>query len=246
VAQSAKIAIKNIVQSVLSFFGVRLVSGSWGPRGHYPAVATIVSRGFAPSLIVDVGAAKGKWTAEFLQLFPKASFIMIDPLLENQSTLLELCKSRPRITTWFGLAGAVDGKAELFICGDQSSVFPGSEFSGDSINAPMARLDSLVKLDQTDGTIFLKIDAQGAELIVLEGARGVLSHCDAILLELTVTPLYPNAPLAAEVIAWLSDAGFVMFDICSYAQRPRDGLLSQFDALFVRRDSGLIGEMGWD
>jgi len=237
--------LRGLVNGVLGVAGVRLVSRNWGPRGHYPALETLVRLGLGPDLVVDVGAASGTWTEEFLGLFPRAHFLMIDPLEGNKLALEALSERDPRIHYWRGVAGTKAGDAEFVSSGDQSSLFTGSEFTGNMVQVPMARLDTLVSEHAIAGSLLIKIDVQGAELQVLEGALAILERCAALVIELTVTPIYPDAPLATEVIAWLDDAGFVLFDICSYAQRPRDGRLSQSDMLFVRKGSSWFGEQGW-
>jgi hypothetical protein len=58
---------------------------------------------------------------------------------------------------------------------------------------------------------FLKIDTQGSDLIVLESAGDRLRDVAKITLEVGVAPmpLYKGAPSKDEVLAFLSEAGFV-------------------------------------
>jgi FkbM family methyltransferase len=237
--------LRRQVNAVLKVFGVRLVNSQWGPNGHYQALSALVNRGFTPDLIIDVGAAQGKWTGEFLGLFPAAEFLLVEPLPENKMILEALSSAHPRVRNWPGVAGASWGETRLVSSGDQSSLFAGSEFDGAIVTVPVARLDDLVTRVAFKGDFLLKIDVQGSEMMVLEGALGILPRCKAILVELTVAPVYPGAPLAGEVISWLNSQGFELQDICSYVQRPKDGLLSQFDALFVRKGSELTATLGW-
>jgi hypothetical protein len=85
----------------------------------------------------------------------------------------------------------------------------------------------------TNGLI--KIDAQGAELLILKGASGfILDKLPLyILLECSIAEYNKDAPLFAEVIAYMAAIGYVAIDIfgTSYDER---GTLLQTDILFER------------
>jgi len=235
-----------MVNGILGLLRMRIVHRDWGPRGHHSALQQMIDRGFVPDLVVDVGAAKGTWTEEFLDVFPRVGFFLVDPLLQNQPLLSALAERHGRVRYWIGVAGAVHGEVEIVSSGDQSSLYKESEFAGEMVEVPMCRLDELIsKYEGKPHNILMKIDVQGAELQVLEGAKGMLDRLAGIIVEVTILPIYRDAPLASEVISWLHDNGFRIFDICSYAQRPKDGRLSQMDVLFVPKGSPYFGEPGW-
>jgi FkbM family methyltransferase len=68
------------------------------------------------------------------------------------------------------------------------------------------RLDDLA---ETFGTDFLKVDVQGAELLVLEGAVQRLRATLAVHIEVEFVPLYKDQPLFADVDSFLREQGFV-------------------------------------
>jgi hypothetical protein len=52
-------------------------------------------------------------------------------------------------------------------------------------------------------------------------------------LEASLVPINQGCPLIAEVMAFMSAAGFNLFDFCSQTRR-RDGVLWQTDLMFLR------------
>jgi FkbM family methyltransferase len=59
-----------------------------------------------------------------------------------------------------------------------------------------------------DPVVFLKLDTQGSDLEVLQGARGVLDRIAALVTELPVVPIYEGMPSLVDALAELRDHGF--------------------------------------
>lgn len=68
------------------------------------------------------------------------------------------------------------------------------------------RLDDVTELSGMD---YLKIDVQGAELMVLEGAVEWLRQCLVVHIEVEFLPMYKGQPLFAEIEQFLRRQGFV-------------------------------------
>jgi FkbM family methyltransferase len=100
------------------------------------------------------------------------------------------------------------------------------------------RLDELAReLLPPDGQLLIKVDTQGYEMEVLKGATGLLPRTVAIQLELSLLPLYEDAPTFLELIAFVQSSGFELFSIVPGFRDPHSGRLLQVDGFFVR--SGL-------
>jgi FkbM family methyltransferase len=67
------------------------------------------------------------------------------------------------------------------------------------------RLDDIPELEGTD---FLKVDVQGAELLVFEGAAKLLDHALVVHTEVEFVPLYKDQPLFSDIDAHLRSKGF--------------------------------------
>jgi hypothetical protein len=98
------------------------------------------------------------------------------------------------------------------------------------------RVDDLVAEHGLAGPFVVKVDVEGAELQVLEGARATLEQTELVLLEVSFFRLVPGGAELADVVAWMRDAGFSAYDIYSGHLRPLDGALAQVDIAFVRTD----------
>ena len=68
------------------------------------------------------------------------------------------------------------------------------------------RLDDIAELGAVD---FLKIDAQGAELVVLKGGRSKLSGAVAVQTEVSFVPLYKGQPSFGEIDMEMRAQGFL-------------------------------------
>lgn len=93
--------------------------------------------------------------------------------------------------------------------------------------------DVLPEVDPDTRYNFLKVDAQGAESRILQGAEKLLeTSCQGLQLELFVMPLYEGIVLMDDVIAWLKERGFDL----AKTFKPHGTFHSQNDCLFLKRD----------
>lgn len=105
-----------------------------------------------------------------------------------------------------------------------------------SETVPMRRLDA-VMAEMPAGQperIYLKIDTQGHDAVVLKGASGIMSRVVALQLELSQDPLYEGTPLAAEVMESVRRMGFALNAIFPVFRDPASQALLEFDGIFVR------------
>ena len=110
----------------------------------------------------------------------------------------------------------------------------------------MTTVDFLLANKGWESVDLIKIDVQGYELEVLKGASGTLSNTEAVLLEVSFIPINKGAPLIHEVIAFMQERGFRIYDICSLIRRPLDKALWQADLIFVDQESPLLMRSTFD
>lgn len=84
----------------------------------------------------------------------------------------------------------------------------------------------------------LKLDVQGYELEVLKGSSQALRAADVVLMEASLVPINDGCPLIGEVMSFMYDHRFRVFDFCSQIRRA-DGVLWQTDLLFLKAGSGI-------
>lgn len=98
----------------------------------------------------------------------------------------------------------------------------------------MTRLDSLCKTRGYLGPYLLKADVQGAELRVLEGAIGILESTEVVILEVSLFKTFIDGPVFDEIINFMKQKSFCLYDLFGGIHRPLDKALAQFDAVFVK------------
>ncbi|MFK3890340.1 FkbM family methyltransferase [Sphingomonas sp. NPDC079357] len=100
---------------------------------------------------------------------------------------------------------------------------------------PIATLDDMLADDPAQ-SVFLKIDTQGHERAVLEGASATLARTTALLLELPVVPLYEGSWSFNEALAHIDALGFAPAQfraVNTMADDPASAI--EFDCLFRRK-----------
>ncbi|MFL5616102.1 MAG: FkbM family methyltransferase [Gemmatimonadaceae bacterium] len=104
---------------------------------------------------------------------------------------------------------------------------------------PVKRLDDLTDVASLSPNTLLKIDTQGFEGPVLEGASGVLQRLRGVQLELSLTPLYEGQARFETIVAWLVAAGFVPFAFWDGFVDAKTGAVLEMDGLFFRPDAAI-------
>lgn len=196
--------------------------------------------GFAPEIIVDVGAAKGEWARLAAGIWPNASIFGFEPNLSNRENLERTKAELRHFDYTLAFLGAARGEAVYSDQEDQTSLLDSATNAAGNQRAPMLTLDEWA-IERKVGRIdFLKLDVQGYELEVLKGAARMLPTCQAVLLEVSFFSFLPNVPLFDEVIAFMKARGFVAYDIAGILRRPSDDALAQMDFLFLREGHPLL------
>jgi FkbM family methyltransferase len=192
-----------------------------------------LSEHFVPGGILDIGANVGDWAREASKIFT-APIHMVEaqPELEPQ---LKATGFPYSITL---LGPETKSAVPFHLSGTGSSVLEElTTFEKGQVELPMARLDDLhVDLPSP---LLMKLDVQGFELEILEGAPEMLKRTEVILSEVSLLPYNKGAPLMHEVVAYLAEREFLPFDICGEWRRSSDQALAQTDIIFVRKDSQL-------
>jgi FkbM family methyltransferase len=236
---------RSAVNSFARLFGARLVGANWGPQGVWTALRRAKARGFNPGTVFDVGASNGQWTRECKMIFPHASYFLADPLDANKPALIAMAKTDVRMLVWNGAIGAQAGVLPVYVHGDQSSLLSSTDFVGKPRTVEVRTLDSFWGSADFPSPSLLKADVQGYELEVLKGAGRCLASAEMVLLELSFRRYYEHGALAHEVVSFMGERDFPIYDICTYIQRPADNELVHADLMFVRRDSQLLSHEGW-
>jgi FkbM family methyltransferase len=203
---------------------------------------------FGIDLVFDVGANTGQFGGELRDASFKGRIVSFEPLQHAFELLREraagdsLWQVHPRCAI-----GDFDGDVEINVAANSvsSSVLPMHEthvrIAAESAyvgkeKVAIHRLDSIAP-KHVDGSrgYFLKIDTQGYEWNVLDGARETLRGAQGILCELSLVRLYEGQRLWLEMIERLASEGMSVWAIQKGFTDMDSGQSLQVDALFFRR-----------
>lgn len=234
----AEKATGRLVNSVLRPLGLE-IRRSKTPRRHTlrGTLEHAKRRGFEPETVIDVGAGVG--TFELYETFPKARHILIEPLEENRAYLERIVGKLGNAEYIIAAATRKSGTVTINVHRDfyGSSLY--SESEGPSVDGivrtiPAITLDEVCKERELRGPYLIKVDVQGAELDVLAGADQVLKDADYVVLEVCLMGFFVGGPQLHDVIVFMKEREFVVYDILDPACRPLDGAMSHVDMAFIK------------
>lgn len=195
--------------------------------------------GFNPKVVIDVGVADG--TFELYEAFPESFFVLIEPVAEYEKSIKKILKKYKGIY-FLGAAGAENTEMEFNVHKEHlsgSSILKenmGDFADGETRKVRMIRCDDYIKENNLNGPFLLKIDVQGFELNVLEGAKGIIKDTEVISLEVSLFRFMKDSPDFFDVIYYMKNIGFVAYDIQLAWNRPLDNALGQVNMIFVKED----------
>ena len=177
------------------------------PKDH---VEYLKSMNIRPKVIYDIGACVMHWTKEAEKIWPNAKIIMFDAMdharfLYKESKHDYYCGGplgdKCRTVTFYENPMDPAGNS---IYKENTQFFTEEH----AVHKTMESLDRVVEAMEWPKPDLVKIDAQGAELLILMGARETLSECQDIIIELQHEEYNLGAPYKDEVITYLYGMGF--------------------------------------
>ncbi|MEO0481031.1 MAG: FkbM family methyltransferase [Planctomycetota bacterium] len=211
-------------------------------------LAHLAIRGLRPTTILDIGAAKGYWSANAKQFFPESNFVLFEPLSLHFKELERTVSTHPTFSYHpFALGEAeADSPININEQPEGSSLLEYYDEEGQERTiVKVRRLDDLIARGEVPKPDMMKIDVQGFELQTLRGAEEALKSTELLIIEVNMFRFMPECPLAHEIIAHLAERGFVLYDLAATLRRPTGNDLGQMDLVFARADSQLTSNNAW-
>ena len=199
-------------------------------------------------LVLDVGANIGQYASELREFGYPGTIVSFEPLSNAHAVLEKASAKDPLWTAANRMAiGNQDGEIEINIAANSfsssvlgildshTSAAPLSAYVGSEL-VPIRKLDTVAKdYMGDDEAVFLKVDVQGFEKQVLEGAGSLLPRVKGVQLELSLVPLYEGQALFKEILDHMDKLGFEINAIYPGFSDLETGRMLQMDGVFFRR-----------
>ncbi len=212
---------------------------------------------YNPDLIIDVGCSNGGWYDWYSDELPPLDYWGFDPNPEYklaQEKFLEKYRKRwvhnqnPPEQIFFPVALGAEHETKFM---NMSGVH--SSFLGD-VNGKTWGKRKKVSVETLDSypwqqynNILLKLDAQGYEHKILEGAVELLESgkVQFIIMEVSLIEFQKGIPLITDTLVSMKNLGYSMYGILREHYRPLDDRVGQLDVLFVDNRSEFSKDQRW-
>lgn len=196
--------------------------------------------------IIDVGAYQGHVSKSLSYLLPKAKIYAFEPLEENIEYLKKNLNSKAATIEKVALSNRV-GTSTFYSNNylPASSILPLEEkhiqkhpFIANTRKTKVktVTLDSYFKDKQIGKIVFLKIDTQGTEGLVLQGGKNFLKKVSIVHIETSFDEMYKNQSNFKEIYEFLTNLGFSYMGEARESQfYPVFGLQSGANSLFFNK-----------
>lgn len=229
--------MRRLVKAILSRIELQRIV-------HKPSLQTFLEH-HRISLVIDIGANTGQFGKSLRHGGYRGRIHSFEPINDVYRVLEETAANDPLWMVTNAGIGAAQGEATINVA--ELSVFSsikpvnaaGKAFDSRAATARVETVSLTTLLDVLDPNpteqVFVKIDTQGFEREVLQGAAGALKLCEGIQLELPIQHLYDNVWSISEAIAHMEDLGFVpaQFEMVN-TLRDDESSGVEFDCIFRR------------
>jgi len=249
--------VKALIASFFRILGLEILihTKSNKPVGSmYNLLNDLKKRGLNVQMIFDVGAHKGEWSKMAKSIFPNSSIYMFEPQIEMSKNLERLIKKYSDVHLIQKGVGSKVDKLVFTIWDD----FAGSSFlpkqndnllkSGKQREIDVITLDGILENSNIQIPDIVKLDIQGFELEALKGGGSLFGNTEVFILEVALFPFedMPEIPTFIDVVNFMHQRGYVVYDFGGFLRRPHDDAVGQCDLCFVKVDGVLRKSNNWN
>ena len=237
--------IKKIIQKALRAIGYDIVY--YRPYHHPLARRKWLLDIYGVQVVLDVGANTGQFSEKLRETGYHGRIVSFEPLPDA----FEVIKAKAMRDRWgwavhnFAL-GFREERTMIHVAGNSysSSILP--MLSRHEQSAPHSRyvrdveievktLDSIFQPEwRSNRDVFMKVDTQGFEKQVLDGAANSLPFIDTIQLEMSLSPLYDGELPFEDMYGLIREKGYRLVAIEPGFSDSKSGEMLQVDAVFHR------------
>jgi FkbM family methyltransferase len=197
---------------------------------------------FVPEAVVDIGANKGKYSAFIRRMYPTTSILLIEADSMHEDTLKKFCDGKEGVEYQIALMSSSIESVPWYGGGDTGNSMFREESEMYQQDVPVIKksqtLDYIVSHSHVASLRvgIIKIDVQGAELLVLQGCIETLKQATFVQIEASTVRYNHGGSCTWEVDEFLRSQGYALYDMgdkrysISFFRTPG---LGQFDLIYV-------------
>jgi FkbM family methyltransferase len=197
-------------------------------------------------VIFDVGAFDGSVSVKYSNIVENSRIYAFEPSKSSYDMLLQAIKGKENIYPYNLGLGNSNRKSTFHLnnFAPTSSLLPSiyqdtSQNSGNAyttiktVEIDIVTIDDFCTKNNISRIDLLKIDTQGTEYQVIEGAKNMINEgrIGMIYTEIITIPTYTGQVMLHEFLKLIHDFGFNLFNFYNY--EFHEGQLGQMDAIFV-------------
>jgi FkbM family methyltransferase len=239
--------IKLIINYLLSFIGFKLIKISIHNDPKLQIALFLKNKNI--EMVFDVGANIGQFGKDLRKYGYQNNIVSFEPLPSAHDQLMKISEKDIRWQIHRRTAiGDVNGtvlvneslnsfsSSILEITTEHTDIEISSKYIN-QISSPICKFDSVYRyyLQSPSQPFFLKIDVQGFEDKVLNGASEAINEAVGILVELSSVELYAGQKLFNEMIEYFKDHKYEIWSINQGFTNEITGFVLQYDVIFVRK-----------
>lgn len=242
--------LKKIIRNIFRPLAHKMGFVEYDPKKHVNSKDDMIRRfienikvtGFQPKLIFDIGANRGTWSNVFVQYFTDSNFVLFEPQewLFAENVIPE--KFRQKVKFEVMAVSNSSGKISFTLNGDRddsSSIsIPENlrlEKNWRQIEVEMTSIDDYLQKNKLLIPEIIKIDAEGNDIDVLEGAASCFGITEVFLIEASVSaPSFENN--AKQVIDIMDQKGYKLFEITDLNRPFQKEILWLVELAFILKN----------
>jgi FkbM family methyltransferase len=238
--------IARAVRKVVRMSGIDIVRHPADTKGANDIAHLLAFKGI--NVLFDVGANVGQYARQIRRSGYQGRIVSFEPV---SATHMRLAKVAARDGAWIVAPrmalGEIDGEAEVQIStySDMSSLLPATREAQEAFPRANALATEAVHKRTLGGVFsdyvqagercFVKLDTQGFERRILDGAGSVLPSIQGLQLELSLVALYEGETLFDELHEHVCSLGFEPYLFVPGFYSRRIGRQLQVDCIYFRK-----------
>tara|TARA_B100000579_G_C22820340_1_gene850253 strand:- start:56 stop:796 length:741 start_codon:yes stop_codon:yes gene_type:complete len=239
---------KNISTKFLKF--IKLFANNTTRRGLYYNIAASIEledliKDLELNIVIDIGSNKGQFVLILNKYFENLKILSFEPINELLEKQKKFFKNTKNNIKFFNTGvGALNSKIDLNITRgkDSSSILEIENINnlGRNFDIIEKREINVITLENAlnkidlNGSILLKLDVQGYELKVLEGAEKLLPKIKYIITEVAENKIYKNQVTKNIILKYLKEKNFEILKSTN-VYRLKNTSYKQKDVLLVNK-----------